>query len=147
MFVAKYGSLTLYDEDKKKRFIIDHEHLEFDKTAGWDLIGIPEKEDGILSYREYFCIHDDQFDRIKSTYQDNFSLWKFSFNELNEDESQSEATETHNEKIQIKKRNANKCSTKDTIHRKRQKPVDYRNNSFDDFRLMIVDPHPKLYIE
>ena len=25
-----------------------------------------------------------------------------------------------------------------------KKPVDYRNNSFDDFRLMIVDPHPKL---
>ena len=55
-------------------------------------------------------------------------LWKFSFNELNEDESQSEATETHNDKIQNNKRTANKYSTKHTIQRKRQKPVDYRNN-------------------
>ena len=71
-------------------------------------------------------------------------LWKFSFNELTEDESQSEATETHNNRIQNKKRTANKYSIKHTIQRKRQKPVDYRNNSFDDFRLMILDPHPKL---
>ena len=71
-------------------------------------------------------------------------MWRFSFNELNEDESQSEATETHNDKIQNKKRTANKYSTKHNIQRKRQKPVDYRNNSFDDFRLMIVDPRPKL---
>ena len=26
----------------------------------------------------------------------------------------------------------------------RGKSVDYRNNSFDDFRAMLVDPHPKL---
>ena len=71
-------------------------------------------------------------------------LWKFSFNELNEDESQSEATETHNDMIQNKKRTANKYSTKHTIQRKTQKPGDYRNNSFDNFRLMIVDPHPKM---
>ena len=67
-----------------------------------------------------------------------------SFNKPNENESHSEATETHNDKIQNKKRTANKYSTKHNIQRKRQKPVDYRNNSFDDFRLMIVDPHPKL---
>ena len=100
MFIAKYGSLDLYDEYLKERFIIYHEQLEFDKTDGWNLIGIPEKEDGTLSDHEYFCIHDDLFDRIKSTHQDQMFLWKFSFNELNEDESQSEATETHNENIQ-----------------------------------------------
>ena len=71
-------------------------------------------------------------------------MWKFSFNELNEDESQSEATDTNNDKIQNKKRTANKYSTKHTIHRKRQKPVEYRNILFDEFRLMIVDPHSKL---
>ena len=37
--------------------------------------------------------------------------------------------------------------TRHNIQRKRQKPVDYRNNSFDDFRLMIIDPHPKLNSE
>ena len=71
-------------------------------------------------------------------------MWKFLFNELNEDESQSEATETHNEKIQNKKRTATKYPTKHTLLRKRQKSVDCRKNSLDDFMLMIVDPHPKL---
>ena len=84
-FLEKYGSLALSDEDMKKRFIIDHEQLELDKTDGWTLIGIPEKEDGTLSEHEYFCMHDDLFDRIQSTYQDQMFLWKFSFNELNED--------------------------------------------------------------
>ena len=46
MLIEKYGSLALYDEDLEKRFIIDHEQLKFDKTDGWTLIGIPEKEDG-----------------------------------------------------------------------------------------------------
>ena len=70
-------------------------------------------------------------------------MWKFSLNEINEDESQSEATETHNDKNQNKKRTATKYSTKYNLHRKRQKPVDYGKNSFDDFILMTVEPHPK----
>ena len=53
-----------------KRFIIDHKQLQFDKTYGWTLIGIPEKEDGSLSDHEYFFIHDDLFDIIQSTHQD-----------------------------------------------------------------------------
>ena len=65
MFLAKYGSLAVYDEDLEKRFIINHEQLQFNKTDGWTLIGIPDKEDGTLSYHDYFCIHDDLFDRIK----------------------------------------------------------------------------------
>ena len=64
------------------------------------MIGLPEKEDGTSSDHEYFCIHDDLFDRIKSTYQDQSFFWKFSYNEITEDESQSEAIETHNDKIQ-----------------------------------------------
>ena len=34
MFLAKYGSLSLYDEDPEKRFIIDNVHLEYDKLMG-----------------------------------------------------------------------------------------------------------------
>ena len=92
MFPSKSRSLDLYDEDLEKRFIIDHEQLEFDKTDGWTLIGIPENEYGSLSDHDYFCIHDDLFDRTKSTHQDQIFLWKFSFNELNEDEYHSEVT-------------------------------------------------------
>ena len=65
MFISKYGSLDLYDEDPKKIFIIDHEQLKFDKNDGWNLIGITEKEDVTLSDHEYFCIHDDLFNRIQ----------------------------------------------------------------------------------
>ena len=43
MFLSKYGSLHLYNEYLKKRFIIDHKTLQSDKTNGWTLIGIPEK--------------------------------------------------------------------------------------------------------
>ena len=111
------------------------------------MIEIPKKKDGSLSDHGYFCIHDDLFDRIKSTDQDQNKLWKFSFNELTEDEYQSEGTETQNDRIQNKKRSATKYSTKHTHQRKRQKTVDYRKNLLDDFRLMIVDPHPKLDID
>ena len=77
MFLAKYGSLALYDEDLEKIFIIDHEQLEFDKTDGWALIGIPEKEDGSVYDHEYFCIHDYLFDIIKSTHQDQIFCRSF----------------------------------------------------------------------
>ena len=38
IFLAKYGSLDLYDEDLKNIFIIDHKQLQFDKTDGCTLI-------------------------------------------------------------------------------------------------------------
>ena len=49
MFLAKYGSLAIYDEDLKKRFIIDHEILEFNINSGLNLIVITEKPDGIFT--------------------------------------------------------------------------------------------------
>ena len=77
MFPAKYSNLALYDEDMEKIFIIDHEQLEFDKTDGWTLIGIPEKEDGRYSDHEYFSIHDDLIDRNKSIHQDQKNCESF----------------------------------------------------------------------
>ena len=77
MFLAKYGSMDLYDEYMEKRFIIDHEQLKFDKNARWTLIGILEKPDGHFSDHEYFCINDDLFDIIQSTHQDRNIMWKF----------------------------------------------------------------------
>ena len=93
---------------------------------------------------EYFCIHDDLFDRIKLTRQDRNILWRFISNKPNEDEYHSKATEIHNDKIQNKKRIANKYSTKHNPQRKRQKQVDYRKNSFYYFMGIIIYPHPKL---
>ena len=62
--------MYLYDEYTKKRFIIDHEKLQFDNNDGWNLIVISEKPDGTLSDHEYFFIHDDLFDIIQSNTQD-----------------------------------------------------------------------------
>ena len=70
MFLAKYGSLALCDEDLEKRFIIDQEQLKFDKNYRWTLFGICDKPNGTLSDHETFCIHNYLFDRIKSTHQD-----------------------------------------------------------------------------
>ena len=58
------------------------------------------------------------FDRITSTDQDQHFLWKFSYIEITEDESQSETIETQNYRIQNKKRRATKYSTEHTLQRK-----------------------------
>ena len=84
IFLAKYGSLDLYDEYPEKRFIIDQEQLQFDKNYGWTLIEIVEKPDGFLLDNEYFCIHDDIFDRIQSDNQYNNTMLKYISNEPNE---------------------------------------------------------------
>ena len=54
----KCGSLALYDEDLKKIFTIDHKQLEFNKTDGLALIGIPEEPDGTLSDHEHSVLID-----------------------------------------------------------------------------------------
>ena len=45
------------------------------------MIGIPEKPDRNMSDHEYFCTHDDLFDRIQSSRQDRNIMWKFISNE------------------------------------------------------------------
>ena len=97
-----------------------------------------------MSDHEYFFIHDDLFDRIQSTRPARNIVWKAISNEPNENESQSQATDIQDDKIQNNKRSITKKSTKHTLQRKRQKTVDYKDKSFDDFRLIIVDPPPKL---
>ena len=137
----KYGSLDLYDKDLKKRFFIDHKKLQFDTNSGWNLIGILENPNGYLLDHEYFCINDELFDRIQSTHQDNNIMLKFISNESNENESQCEATEIYDNRIQKKKSTINKKSTNNTLQRKSQKfSVKYREKSFDEFRIIVVEP-------
>ena len=81
----------------------------------------------LFSDHETFFIHDDLFDRIKSTHQDKNIMWKFIANEPNENESPSEATEICDYKTQKKKRAISKKSTKHTLQIKRQNiSVEYR---------------------
>ena len=61
-----------------------------------------------MSDHEYFCIQDDIFDIIQSTHQDKNIVCEFIPNETNENESQSEATDIRDDKIQNKKRSITK---------------------------------------
>ena len=73
-------------------------------------------------------------------------MLKFISNEPNENESLCEAIYIRDDIIQKKKRNSSKISPKHTLQIKRHKiSVDYRNKSFDDSKLMILDPPPNLY--
>ena len=75
-------------------------------------------------------------------------MWKFISNETNRNESKIVATDICGDKIHNKKSNIYKKSPKHTLLIKRQNiSVDYREKSFDDFRLMILDPPQKLDIE
>ena len=66
-FLAKYGGLSIYDIDFGKRYSIDDEDIHFVKGYGYALIGNPNHTDGNSTDREYFCIHDDLFNRILET--------------------------------------------------------------------------------
>ena len=74
-FLAKYGGLSLYDIDMEKRYSIDDKEINFLKGDEDALIGNPDHPNGSSTDHEYFCIHDDLFDRILETEQDyDFTL-------------------------------------------------------------------------
>ena len=66
-FLAKYEGLSFYDIDMEKIYSIDNKGVNFVKEDVYDLISIPDYPDGTSTYHEYFCIHDDLFNRIIET--------------------------------------------------------------------------------
>ena len=66
-FLEKYGGLSLYSIDFGKIYFIDDEYIHFVKGDEYALIGNPDYPDGTSTDHEYFCIHDDLFDRILET--------------------------------------------------------------------------------
>ena len=70
-FLAKYGGLSLYDIDTEKRYSIDDKEIHFVKGDRYALIGNPDHPDGSSTYHEYFCIHENLFDRILESDQDS----------------------------------------------------------------------------
>ena len=64
---AKYGGLSLYYIDFGKRYSIDDEDIHFVKGYGYSLIFNPDHPDVTSIDHEYFCIHDELFDRILET--------------------------------------------------------------------------------
>ena len=64
--MAKYCGLVIYDQDLKKRYIIDHEAAQYLKKEGLSLILITYKPS---TDHEYFVIHEILFGRILATHQ------------------------------------------------------------------------------
>ena len=58
------------------------------KNIGRNLTIIPDEHNSLTSYHEYFCIHDDIFDRNQSTRQANNTSLNIASNEPNKDDSQ-----------------------------------------------------------
>ena len=75
-FLAKYGGLSLYDIYFRRIYSIFYEDIQFVKGEGYDLIGNPDHPDGTSTDHEYFCIHDDLFDRILETDQNSNIILK-----------------------------------------------------------------------
>ena len=69
--MSKYGGLSLYDINFEKRYLIDDEYNNFVKGYGYALFGHPDHPDGTSNDHEYFCIHEDLFDRILETNQNS----------------------------------------------------------------------------
>ena len=71
LFLAKYGGLSLYDIYTDKRYFIDDKEIHFVQGNVYALIGKPDHPDFSSTDHEYFCIHDNLFDRILETDQDS----------------------------------------------------------------------------
>ena len=69
--LEKYGGLSIYDIDMEKRYSVYDKYIHFVKWKGSSLIGNPDHPDGTSTDHEYFCIHDDLFDRILETDQNS----------------------------------------------------------------------------
>ena len=70
-FLAKYGRLSLYDIDTENIYSFDDKEIHSVKGDGYALIGNPDFPDDSSTDHEYFCIHEDLFDRILATEQDS----------------------------------------------------------------------------
>ena len=55
----------------EKRYSINYKEINFVKGYRYALIGNPDHPYGSSTDHEYFCIHDDLFDRILETDQDS----------------------------------------------------------------------------
>ena len=139
--LAKYGGLSLYDIDFGKRYYIDNEYIKFVKGYRYALIGNPYHLDGTSTDQEYFCIHDDLFDRILETDQNSDIILKVIYKEPSLSSINDNSTYSIS-RMRIRSEMVPPCHQ---LQRKRQEKVDdYSQKLIDNFKLIIVNPPPKL---
>ena len=140
-FWKKYGGLSPYDIDIEKRYTIDDGHIHFINKYGYALIDNPDHPDGTSTYHEYFLICDDLFDRILETDQNSDIVLKViskyvSLPPINDSSIYSIS--------KLRKRNEF-FSPHHQLKRERQKKIhDYAKKYIDDFKLIVVNPPPKI---
>ena len=140
-FLAKYGWLSLYDIDTEKRYSIDDKEIHFVKGYGYALIGNPYHPYGTSTYHEYFCMHDDLFDRILETDQNYDIILKVIHKEPTFSSINVKISNSRSEKNSM----SEMVTPRHRLQRKRQKKVhDYSQKSINDFNLVILNPSPNL---
>ena len=140
-FWAKYGGMSLYYIGFGERYSIDDDDIQFLKGDWYALIGNPDHPDETSTYHEYFCIHDDLFDRILETDQNSGIILKVihkepSFSFINVDITDSRSNMMSRSEM---------VSPFHQIQKKRRKQFhDYSQKLIVYFKLIIVNPPPKL---
>ena len=140
-FLEKYGRLSLYDIGFGKRYSIDDEDIHFLNGDRYALIGNPYHTYGTSTDHEYFCIHDDLFDRILDTDRNSDIILKVvhkepSFSSINDNSIDSIS------KMRSRSEMVPPCHQ---LHRKQKEKVDdYYQKLFGNFNLIIVNLSPKL---
>ena len=70
-FLSKYGGISLYDIYFEKRYSIDDDDIHLVKGDIYALIGNPDHPYGASTDHDYFCTHDDLFNKILKTHQNS----------------------------------------------------------------------------
>ena len=139
--MAKDGGLYLYDIYTEKRYSIDDKDIHFLKGDGYALIGNPDHPDGSSTDHEYFCIHDDFFDRILETDQDS----DITLNVIHKETPLSSINVKRYNSISEKYGMSEMVTPRHQIQRKQLKKIhNYSQKLINDFELVLVKPSPKL---
>ena len=139
-FLETIGGLSLYDEDKNKRYTIDQEDINLLNNHGFVLIGNIDKPDSYQLTMSILYIHNYLFDRILETNKnDNISLKNISKN-VSSPIINGNINKPFN-------KTGNKCNIISPCHnfqRKRQTTVHYYSKKYmDDFKFIVVYPYPE----
>ena len=140
--MVKCGGLDFYDEDRKKRYAINHEVIEFVKNYGWSLIIIPDEPDGTSTDHDFYPFRIS-FYRILATHQKVGTSLKiiniFSSKIINE--SITKQCKKKEELWQY-------YTLKYSPEKDPEKCISFSYKFIDYFRFIVIDTPPKLkYIE
>ena len=133
--LANYGGLSIYDIDTEQRYFVDDKEIHFVKGDGYALIGNPFHPYGTSTHHEYYCIHDDFFDRILETDHNSDIILKLIHKEPKFSSIYVKISDSRSEKNSM----SEIVTPRHQLQSKRQKKVhDYSQKSINDLKLVIL---------